>query len=79
METELLAWKHAFVPISCFPTQIPIVDDFDSVFVAVTLTPAGQTPKQQRDHFKQEVMGHSQEHQREESQGIETRVVRAFS
>lgn len=52
--------------------------DVDSVFVAVTLPPAGQIPKQQSDHFKQEIVSHSQEHQREESQGIETRVVRAF-
>lgn len=48
------------------------------VFIAVTLPPAGQIPKQQSDHFNQEIVGHSQEHQREESQGIEIRVVWAL-
>lgn len=35
--------------------------DFVCVFVVVTLSPAGQIPKQQSEHFKQEVVGHSQE------------------
>ncbi|TWW73805.1 Obscurin, partial [Takifugu flavidus] len=42
--------------------QISITgSDFVCVFVAVTLPPAGQTPKQQSEHFKREVVGHSQE------------------
>lgn len=49
-----------------------------SVLIAVILPPAGQTPKRQSDHFKQENVGHLQEHKREESQGIETCVVSSF-
>lgn len=41
------------------------------VFVAVTLPPAGQTSEQQSEHFKQEVVAHSQE-LRVESQGNDT-------
>lgn len=43
-----------------------------SVLIAVTLLPAGQTPKQQIDHYKHEIVAQSQEL---ESQG---NVVRAF-
>lgn len=50
-------------------------NDVDSVLIAVTLPPAGQAPEQQRDHVKQEIVALSQERQREESQGIRTRLV----
>lgn len=52
--------------------------DVDSVFIAVTLPPSGKTLEQQSDRFTQEVEGHSQEPKRQESQGIETPVVRAL-
>lgn len=48
-----------------------------SVVIAVTVPPAGQTPKQQIDHYKQEIVAHSQE-LKVESQGNETNVVKTF-
>lgn len=58
--------------------QIPVCGyDFVSVFIAVTLPPVGQTLKQQSEHFKQQIVSHSQE-LRVEGQGNGTRVVRVL-